>query len=41
MLEKPKRLAKRAWKWRSSVTGRYVTQQYAKEHPRETVRERH
>jgi len=40
MLEKLKRLAKRVFRFRSSVTGRYVTQQYAKEHPAETVRER-
>lgn len=39
MLEKLKRLLRR-FKWRSSVTGRYVTEQYAKEHPAETVKER-
>lgn len=39
MFEKLKRLLRR-FKWRSSVTGRYVTEEYAKEHPAETVRER-
>jgi len=34
-----KRLLRR-FKWRSAITGRYVTEEYAKEHPAETVRER-
>lgn len=40
MLEKLKRLAKRVWRFRSSVTGRYVTKAYAKAHPKETEREK-
>ncbi len=28
------------YRYRSAVTGRYVTPEYAKRHPRKTVRER-
>jgi len=40
MLEKLKSLAKRVWRYRSAITGRWVSADYAKEHPAETVRER-
>lgn len=36
-LEKIKRVLRR---FRSAVTGRYVSERYADEHPRTTVRER-
>lgn len=31
---------KRAYRYRSAVTGRYVTPEYAAKHPRETVKEK-
>jgi len=40
MLESLKRLAKRVYRWRSAITGRWVSREYAKAHPEETVRER-
>lgn len=33
-------MAKYRYVYRSSVTGRYCTEQYAKRHPKTTVRER-
>lgn len=39
MIELIKRLVRR-FRFRSSVTGRYVTPEYAKSHPAETVKER-
>lgn len=40
MISLLKRIARHVYRWRSAITGRWVSRDYAKAHPSETVRER-
>jgi hypothetical protein len=40
MLKRIAAMFSRKWRYRSAVTGHYVSKSYALLHPRETVRER-
>lgn len=39
MIARLLRAVKRVWRWRSAITGRYVSKAYAEAHPESTVRE--
>lgn len=40
MIGKLKRLLKAIWRWRSSITGKFVSKSYAEKHPDTTEKER-